>query len=232
MHPPVRDNEFYGAYDRRGQGCILKGKHIRQFNKDFVEASEFGFGMSVLELGCGNGLFLRFLTHLGVENFAGIDGDPRVLDEVPAKLAERVTIAEFDDYFERHPAGAQYDRVVMFDVFEHFAPEDGAALLRRIAPRLAPGGRIVIRVPNMGSPWGLNVQYNDVTHRACYTPGSISQTAKVAGYKVVAVRPQAYTSAWREIRERLLTGFISWFLVAPPRIWSPNFISVLERNPD
>ena len=70
MTPPIRENEFYGAYDRRGQGCLLKRKHIRQFGKDFVASSGFAPTMSVLELGCGNGLFLRYLDHLGVKNLA------------------------------------------------------------------------------------------------------------------------------------------------------------------
>ena len=60
----ISKNEFYQAYERKGQGTVLKAKHIRQFHKDFVEASEYKPEMSVLELGCGNGLFLRFLAHL------------------------------------------------------------------------------------------------------------------------------------------------------------------------
>ena len=77
----------------------------------------------------------------------------------------------------------------------------------------------------------MGVQYNDVTHRACYTPGSLRQVAKVAGFRLVAVRPQAYGSRFREVRERLLCGLLSWFLSAPPQIWTPNLIGILEREP-
>jgi cyclopropane fatty-acyl-phospholipid synthase-like methyltransferase len=227
----VSENAFYGAYDREGQGTVLKPKHIRQFNKDFVEASGFAPSMSVLELGCGNGLFLRFLAHLGVADFAGIDGDPRVLDAMPPELAARVRIADFTDFFAHPTPARRFDRVVMFDVLEHFTPEEGIVLLRAIASVLAPGGRLVVRTPNMASPWGLSLQYNDFTHRACYSAGSLRQMAKVAGFRLVAARPQAYGSWRREIRERILTGVLSWFLAAPPQIWSPNLIGVLEPDP-
>ncbi len=230
MQTSISQNEFYGAYARTGQGCTLKSKHVRQFNKDFVEASGFDRRMSVLEMGCGNGLFLRFLDRIGVAHFMGVDGDPRVLGEMPAHMAGRVRISDFAQFFAEHPAEETFDRVVMFDVLEHFSPEDGANLLRSIAPLLAPGGCIVIRTPNMGSPWGLGVQYNDVTHRTCYTPGSLRQVAQVAGFSLVSVRGQAYGSWYREQRERVLTGVMSWFLAAPPQIWSPNFIGVLAPN--
>ncbi|MBF0095031.1 MAG: class I SAM-dependent methyltransferase [Alphaproteobacteria bacterium] len=230
MKTSVSENEFYGAYDRGGQGCVLKKKHIRQFDRDFVRSSGFVPSMSVLELGCGNGLFLRYLDHLGVSRFVGVDGDPRVMGEMPPDLASHVRIADFSAFFSGHSPGETFDRVAMFDVLEHFTAEDGADLLRGLAPLLAPGGRVVIRTPNMASPWGLGVQYNDVTHRTCYTPGSLSQVAKVAGFRLLAVHPQAYGSWGREFRERLLTGVMSSFLAAPPHIWTPNLIGVLERD--
>ncbi|MGE4279448.1 MAG: class I SAM-dependent methyltransferase [Magnetospirillum sp.] len=229
MTTSVNANEFYAAYDRSGQGCQLKSKHIRQFTKDFVDASGYRPGMSVLELGCGNGLFLRFLEKIGATRFMGVDGDSRVLGEMPPDLAAKVRVADFNDFFASHPADQKFDRVVMFDVLEHFSAEDGAALLRAIGAVLAPGGRIVIRTPNMGSPWGMGVQYNDMTHRACYTPGSLRQVAQVGGYRLAAALPQAYTSRGRELREAVLTTIMGWFLSSPPQIWSPNFIGVLER---
>ena len=42
----------------------------------------------------------------------------------------------------------------MFDVLEHFSVEDGANLLSTIKSHLTSDGQIIIRVPNMSSPWG------------------------------------------------------------------------------
>lgn len=224
----VDGDPFYRAYDRSGQGVRLKSKHVRQYEIDFVRRSGWHSGLSVLELGCGNGLFLRFLEQAGAADFLGVDGDSRVIEEIPEGLRARVVIADFKAFF----AGCQrrFDRVVLFDVLEHFAPADAAALLSAIADVLAPGGKVVIRVPNMGSPFGLGVQYNDVTHQSAFTPGSLAQVARAAGYPLPDFHPQAYSSRWRELREALLTRTLSWFLAAPPMIWSPNMIAVLCRR--
>lgn len=221
-------NRFYQAYERHGEGTVLKKKHIRQYRKDFLQASAFVSCMSVLELGCGNGLFLKYLKHIGVSDFVGVDGDRRVLDEMPPDLAQHVTIADFDDFFRALPAERRFDRTVLFDVLEHFATDDAVALLTQIAGALTPKGRLVIRVPNMASPFGLGMYFNDVTHRSAFSPGSIRQVARAAGLETVAVLPQAYSTAFKEIRERIFTTTIGWFLAAPPAIWSPNMIVVLQ----
>ena len=226
----VSQSAFYQAYDRKGQGSALKAKHIRQFRKDFVEASGYQPGMSVLELGCGNGLFLRFLTHLGVGDFMAVDGDPRIMEEIPPDLASSVHIVDFTEFFGSELGRRQFDRIVLFDVLEHFSPEDAAALLKSAAELLPDDGRIVIRVPNMASPLALSVQYNDVTHKTAFSPGSIRQVASTAGLKPVTIRAQAYTSRYKEMRECVLTSVVSWFLAAPPLIWSPNMIAVLEKD--
>ncbi len=186
--------------------------------------------MSVLELGCGNGLFLRFLAHMGADDFIGVDGDPRIMDELPANIASSVHILDFVEFFDSDLARKQFDRVVLFDVLEHFAPEDAANLLRSVAGLLSDDGLVVIRVPNMASPLALGVQYNDVTHGTAFSPGSIRQVASVAGLEPVTFQSQAYTSWYREIRERALTSVVSWFLAMPPLIWSPNLIAVLKKN--
>ncbi len=226
----VSRSAFYKAYDRKGQGTVLKAKHIRQFRKDFVEASNFSMKMSVLELGCGNGLFLSFLAHLGTEEFLGVDGDPRVLDELPADLASSVRILDFADFFSSDLASSKFDRVVLFDVLEHFTPDEASALLRSVRDVMSDDGLVVIRVPNMASPLALGVQYNDVTHKTAFSPGSLRQVASVAGLVPTIFRAQAYTSKYREMRERALTSVVSWFLAMPPTIWSPNMIAVLKKE--
>lgn len=222
-------NPFYQAYDRKGEGTRLKAKHIRQFSRDFVANTRFSPSMSVLEIGCGNGLFLRFLDKIGVIDFVGVDGDSRVLDEIPADLAKRVTVADFDAYLGETIGKRTFDRIVLFDVLEHFAPDGAAGLLTKLAQVLAPEGRIVIRVPNMGSPFGLGMQYNDVTHLTAFTPGALRQVARAAGLVLDGAYPQAYGSAVKEIRERLLTATLSLFMAMPPAIWTPTFIGVLRR---
>jgi 2-polyprenyl-3-methyl-5-hydroxy-6-metoxy-1,4-benzoquinol methylase len=226
----VDADPFYQVSERQGEGTVLKKKHIRQYRKDFVEASAFTPGMSVLELGCGNGLFLKFLKHIGVVDFLGVDGDSRVREDMPPELARHLAIADFETFFHDDAAGRRFDRIVLFDVLEHFTLDDAIAMLVRIGDLLAPGGRVVIRVPNMASPFALSIHFGDITHRAAFTPASIRQAARVANYETLAVLPQSHSTAFKEIRERILTRAIGWFLAAPPTLWTSNMIAVLQRR--
>ena len=127
--PMNNPDTFYRVTDRSGLGTALKPKHVRQFRLDFVEAADFRAGMSVLELGCGTGLFLRFLEHLQVADFVGVDNDGRNLASM-GSLASRLAIADIDSYVSN--LNRTFDRIVMFDVFEHFTPTDGVKLLRAV----------------------------------------------------------------------------------------------------
>ncbi len=225
----ISANPFYRAYERQGQGTVLKKKHIRQFRKDFVDASGFRTEMSVLELGCGNGLFLRFLESIGVANFWAVDGDARVLAEIPASLADKVTISDFESFIDGLSPETFIDRIVLFDVLEHFSTEGAVDLLSKLRTLLSDDGKIVLRVPNMGSPLALGMQYNDLTHLSAFSAGSLSQVGRVAGFSDTRFFPQAYSSRGKEIRERLLTRFVSAFLSAPPMIWSPALIAVFTK---
>ncbi len=226
----ISQNQFYQAYDRKRQGTVLKNKHIRQFRKDFIEASSYRSGMSVLELGCGNGLFLRFLAKQGVSDFMGVDGDPRILDELPQEMAAAVQIVDFDDFFGSEAGNRKFDRVVLFDVLEHFNPEDAVELLKSVSGVLNDGGRVVVRVPNMSSPLAMGVQHNDVTHQTAFSPGSVRQVAQIAGLVPETFQAQAYTSRYKEVREGIFTTIASWFIAMPPEIWSPNLIAVLKKD--
>jgi len=221
---------FYTAYQRQGQGTRLKRKHIRQYSPDFMAASGGQPGMSVLELGCGNGLFLRFLDQAGLRDVQGVDGDPRVLDEIPHGLRARVTIADFDRFFAQTSGRRQFDRIALFDVLEHFDPADATELLRGSRALLAPGGKVVVRVPNMGSPFGLGLQYkrrhpSQRLHRGLAGPGRPRR--RTAG---VALLPPGLCHPRPRVAGTGVTGGLSLFLAAPPRIWSPALIGVFSRG--
>ncbi|MFQ5766048.1 MAG: class I SAM-dependent methyltransferase, partial [Rhodospirillales bacterium] len=53
----------------------LGAKHIRQFDREFLAFTEADSGMSVLDVGCGAGLFLQYLKHRGFRDAVGIDYD-------------------------------------------------------------------------------------------------------------------------------------------------------------
>ena len=72
--------DFYQVYDRHRTyvKAEVRPKHIRRFNKQVWEPAQMMRSSSVLELGCGVGLFLAYLEAKGIKNFTGIDSDPKI----------------------------------------------------------------------------------------------------------------------------------------------------------
>jgi SAM-dependent methyltransferase len=85
------------------------------------------------------------------------------------------------------PVDGPFDAITMWHVLEHL-PEPLAAL-ERAAELLAPGGRLVVSVPNNDS-WQARLGGDDWLHldipRHIYhfTPGSLSQLVERAGFRV------------------------------------------------
>ena len=225
---------FYGGYgDFKGyQTPDLREKHIAQFDREFWTISGCTSDMSVLEIGCGAGQFLRYLAHKEVRFFRGLDQDPALSAYIHKDVAGNFVVSGAIEYFADLGTGDDYNRVVMFDVLEHFSVEDGAKLLSTIKSHLASDGQIIIRVPNMSSPWGGQYQYGDLTHKAAYTPGSMRQLAGSLGFFCSAVYPQKRGSRSRSLLQNILQGGLNKMLVDPPEIWSANFIAVLEISKD
>ena len=221
---------FYGGYeDFKGyQTPDLRKKHIAQFDREFWTITGCTSDISVLEIGCGSGQFLRYLARKEVRFFRGLDHDPALRAHIHRDVAENFIVSGAFEYFAGLGTADDYDRVVMFDVLEHFSVEDGANLLSTIKSHLTSDGKIIVRVPNMSSPWGGQYQFGDLTHKAAYTPGSMKQLAGSLGLVCSAVYPQKRGSRSRSFFQSLLQKALNKMLVDPPEIWSANFIAVLE----
>jgi hypothetical protein len=116
----------------------------------------------------------------------------------------------------------------MFDILEHFSPYEGVELLHKLKNFLAGNGRIVVRVPNMSSPWGLQYQFHDLTHKALYTPGSLRQLALAADMDCVACLPQWRGSGFKRLTETCINALLRRLLTEAPAIMSANMIGVLR----
>jgi cyclopropane fatty-acyl-phospholipid synthase-like methyltransferase len=223
-----KPEDFYSVYDqhRTYVRAEVRPKHIRNFDDQFWKPADVTADMSVLELGCGTGLFLAYLKAKGIDDFQGVDADAKVRDFMPEDIAGRViigdiwqTIAELE---------RKFDRIVLFDVFEHFSNAEGVRLLGLLRQILKPGGRVVMRVPNAASPWGLQYQFNDLTHKAMYGPGSLSHAALAAGYETIARLSVRRGSPLRRFAERTLESLLNRLLTEPPPLWGANMVAVLR----
>lgn len=105
-----------------------------------------GADSRVLDLGCATGYLAEALGSVGCK-VSGVEYVPEAAEKARPFL-ERLVIADLNelDLVAEFGAGS-FDTVVFGDVLEHLT--DPEAVLRGAVPLLAPGGSIVISVPNV-----------------------------------------------------------------------------------
>jgi 2-polyprenyl-3-methyl-5-hydroxy-6-metoxy-1,4-benzoquinol methylase len=121
------------------------GAYFRQ-PRDEVAALVEGTGLSVLELGCGEGMLGAGLKARGVAaRVVGVEIDERSAAAARGRLDE-VHVADLESFSFPYPGGT-FDAIIAADVLEHV--RDPWGLLGRLRPLLKPGGRVVASVPNV-----------------------------------------------------------------------------------
>lgn len=100
---------------------------------------------SVLDAGCGTGIFLDLLRERGVARRLGLDRDPEMVEETRARGHE----ARVADVRRELPLeGERFDGVHASFVIETMDGDEGIAFLRACVAALAPAGILVVRTLN------------------------------------------------------------------------------------
>lgn len=104
---------------------------------------------TVLDAGCGMGVHLKVMGELRDLALIGVDADR---DRLAWAARERVPAALAQTDLTRLPfADGAFDKVLMSEVLEHLADEQGA--LAEVYRVLRPGGVLAISVPNANYPF-------------------------------------------------------------------------------
>ena len=117
---------------------------------------------------------------------------------------------------------------MLLDVLEHFSSEEGFRLLSLIRQFLSIQGKVVIRVPNVSSPWGINYQYGDLTHKTAFNSESLRQLATACSLNVDLIYDQKRGSRRRMVTDAIVHKFLSWALLTAPPFWGANLYCVLS----
>jgi SAM-dependent methyltransferase len=169
-----------------------------------------------LDVGCGSGWALGVASALGWR-VSGIE-----VDAPAAEKARRFTHdIHVGDALTAGFAPGSFDLITAFHVLEH-VPEP-VTLLRRMLEWLAPGGRLVIEVPNVGGLgarlFGADWYALDLPrHLSHFTSASLDEAVERAGGRVVwrwhRAKPRDYLRNWRQwLRDRgrhRAAGFTQW----------------------
>jgi SAM-dependent methyltransferase len=225
------NNGFYESYAafKGYETPGLSAKDVARFDAEIWRPASFSAGMRVLELGCGTGQFMAYLAGKDITDITGIDHDPALAGVIPEEVRNCFICTDVMKWLPETAAEAPFDRIVLLDVLEHFKPDDAFALLQKMAARLAPGGRIVVKVPNAGSPFGLTYQFGDLTHLTAFNSISLGQLATAAGLRVERLYDQHRGSRRRRFTDAAVRKFLSWALLTPPPLWGANLYGVFVR---
>jgi SAM-dependent methyltransferase len=180
--------------------------------------AQIGVDDRYLEIGCGVGNFAGELVRAGRKHVHALDSNQDALREAAAK-----GVRTFAD-----PAAigaARFDVVATFQVLEHVP--DPLDFLRFQQSLLAPGGRILVAVPNHDSFIGLDAQ-NELNqpphHCSRFRKTTMQKIAELLGMELVRLEAEPLAKrhvpwyvaacgarAWQSPFER----FIGWRLLAP-----------------
>lgn len=208
----------------------IDAKLIRRFDAEIWLPAACTAEMSFLEVGCGTGAFLGYLAAKGVARRVGIDHDPALAEIVPAEVRADFRHGDALTLLTGSTDGP-FDRVILLDVLEHFSAADARTLLEAIHPHLTAAGKIVVKVPNAASPWGLSYQHGDLTHRTPFSAQSLRQLANSIGF-FAEIRPQRQGSPRRRFTDAVVNRVLTWALLTPPEVWSANLYAILTPRPE
>jgi 2-polyprenyl-3-methyl-5-hydroxy-6-metoxy-1,4-benzoquinol methylase len=188
---------------------------------------------TVLDVGCSAGSLGQQLADRGTI-VDGIEYDEAAAGEA-RRSYRRVIVGDIERMPLDLEAGA-YEAVVCADVLEHL--RDPRAVIVRLRPLLAPGGRLIVSTPNIAN-WSMRLlhlagrwEYQergimDRTHLRFFTRRSLETLLRSAGYEVAecdvtvplpALRREPFNrwAHWLGLRWKSLLAY-QFVVVATPR---------------
>lgn len=162
----------------------------RHYIKHFLETH----AATVLDVGCGRGLFLNLLRQAGIHAH-GLDTNPEAVSECKKQGFENVSCEDAVEGLERRLRdGLRYDGVFCSHVIEHLPGASGVRLIELCAKVLSPGGRLLVTTPNVANlrVW-THVFWLDPTHVRPYPRQILSALATDAGLRVIRAFADPHT---------------------------------------
>jgi len=187
-------------------------------------------GLSVLDVGCGSGVHGAELKRIFGHRVVGVDLSEGSIQKAKTRLAEAyvadVTKPEVYPFSSRR----KFDLIVFSDILEHLY--DPLDVLTRHYPLLAPGGKVLISLPNVAI-WNVRLallagrfEYQDTgtldrTHVRFYTRRTFQRFTSEAGLKIER----------RRITPGLLRAFVPLIKKVYGRNSEPDSSSIMESRP-
>lgn len=183
-----------------------------------VRAEIQGRFRTALDVGCGNGEVGRALMmDQKVEAFDGVELDPDAASRAEG-VYRRVWTGTVESALSSPGSFSEpYDLILCADILEHLV--DPWAVLTQLTAHLAPGGTVVVSIPNLKfAPVIMNLVFRgrfvyrgegvlDRTHLRFFTRGSLEPMFAEAGLRIDSLKAKKSTRGIRTVLARALRDF-------------------------
>jgi 2-polyprenyl-3-methyl-5-hydroxy-6-metoxy-1,4-benzoquinol methylase len=148
LYPERLDSLEWLRHKPFGGAARLTAGHLRDFG-NILELLDLAPGARVLDLGVGSGWTSRWLARAGY-TVVGVDIAPRMIELAAEQarlegLAVEFRAEDVEALADRHELGS-FDACLAYDMLHHVERLD--LVLRGVAARLRPGGRLLAVEPN------------------------------------------------------------------------------------
>jgi len=152
----------------------------RYYKKNHLKYLPLDKESTGLDIGCGTGEFIKFLTSIGYKNVLGIDNSKECVSFCKNKKYN-VKKANAETFLKSNPN--KYDFITFNDIMEHLTKEEVFSLLEATLKALKKNGIVLIKVPNMANPiTGITGRYLDFTHEIGFTESSLATVLRTIGF--------------------------------------------------
>jgi 2-polyprenyl-3-methyl-5-hydroxy-6-metoxy-1,4-benzoquinol methylase len=194
-------NYYAYNYDEQVHWIARRGKELLDSSKmSSILARLNRRPHSYLDIGCGNGRFLKLMqshTHLPAKSLYGLDIDQTNILRLAAS-GYQVFCKRIEDLTEI-PTGS-IDLVTLFHVLEHV--EDPTSVIRKVGCWLSPGGMVAVETPNIDS-WDARLfrdcywgGYHFPRHWHLFSPSTLTRVFKQCDLRPIGTFFQTGHTFW------------------------------------
>lgn len=160
-------------------------------------------GSRVLDLGCGIGFFLYWLSKQKNIVPVGVDKSASQLAAFKNKFPN-IEVHKDDGIHFLSNNKNNFEGIYCIDVIEHIPTMEQALDLAHSAlDALKPGGFFFCRLPNAANITSAYLRYIDITHYRSFTSRSLHQYMEAAGFKDISIISQKEVHLKGLIRSKL-----------------------------
>jgi 2-polyprenyl-3-methyl-5-hydroxy-6-metoxy-1,4-benzoquinol methylase len=186
--PEFYESEFLELYTAFHEGI---GTRLGEYHKAFFKYFPSNVRGKLLDVGCGNGRFLRHAKEQGFEVW-GIDFDKKSVENVKRNLGiDTVFVMSLEEFYEyAKEKGLKFDVITFFEVLEH--QDKPMEFLKMLKGLLKEGGCIAGSVPNLEQlfvevEWKYTHIDHPPHHFLRFSKSSLEKTLNFAGFKDIEV---------------------------------------------